>query len=191
MNLRLNSRAKRLFELALAQADQFKIASHSIGGATVLDFGCKVQGGLAAGCRLAEICLSDLGKVEISSLCPETRLPQIVVQTDHPVAACLMSQYAGWKIDTDGYFAMGSGPMRAAAATEELFHKFPVGIRETCAVGALESGKLPSTQAVAKIRDSLGPGSEILLAVASTSSVAGNLQAVSYTHLTLPTILLV
>lgn len=179
MNLRLNSRAKRLFELALAQADQFKIASHSIGGATVLDFGCKVQGGLAAGCRLAEICLSDLGKVEISSLCPETRLPQIVVQTDHPVAACLMSQYAGWKIDTDGYFAMGSGPMRAAAATEELFHKFPVGIRETCAVGALESGKLPSTQAVAKIRDSLGPGSEILLAVASTSSVAGNLQVVA------------
>ena len=37
------------------------------------------------------------------------------------VAACMAAQYAGWQISRDGYFAMGSGPMRAAAAKEELF----------------------------------------------------------------------
>lgn len=179
MNLQLNSRAKRLFDLALAQTEQYKIASHSIGGATVLDFGCKTQGGLAAGRRLAEICLSDLGSVEIGTICSKTKLPQVVVQTDHPVQACLMSQYAGWKIDTDGYFAMGSGPMRASAGTEELFREFPTGTKEQCAVGVLEGGKLPSEAAVAKIRESLAAGSEILLAVAPTSSQAGNLQVVA------------
>ena len=36
------------------------------------------------------------------------------VSTDHPVRACLASQYAGWMIQEEKYFAMGSGPMRAA-----------------------------------------------------------------------------
>lgn len=145
----------------------------------MLDFGCKTAGGLAAGRRLAEICLSDLGSVAIGTTCPKTGLPQVVVETDHPIQACLMSQYAGWKIDAEGYFAMGSGPMRAAAATEELFREFPAGIAESCAVGVLESGKLPSAEAIAKIKEPLESGLEILVAVAPTSSQAGNLQVVA------------
>lgn len=179
MNLQLNSRARRIFDLALAQKDRYRISCHNIGGATVLDFGCKTPGGLAAGRLLAEICLSDLGSVEIGTICPTTGLPQVIVQTDHPVQACLMSQYAGWKIDTDGYFAMGSGPMRASAGSEELFREFPTGIAESCAVGVLESGILPSEAAIAKIREPLESGCEILLAVAPTSSQSGNLQVVA------------
>ncbi|MEP3479283.1 MAG: methenyltetrahydromethanopterin cyclohydrolase [Fuerstiella sp.] len=179
MNLQLNTRAKRLFDLTLAQTEHYKIASHSIGSATVLDFGCKSAGGLAAGRRLAEICLADLGSVEIGTICTKTGLPQVIVQTDHPVQACLMSQYAGWKIDTDGYFAMGSGPMRASAATEEIFREFPAGITEQCAVGVLEGGKLPSAAAVAQISESLAAGCQIFLAVAPTASQAGNVQVVA------------
>ena len=44
--------------------------------------------------------------------------PGIAVHVQHPVAACLASQYAGWAITPEGYFAMGSGPMRAAAGRE-------------------------------------------------------------------------
>lgn len=179
VNLQLNTRAKRLFDIAFSNSDQLKISCHSIGGATVLDFGCKTQGGLTAGQQLAEICLSDLGCVSIGTACPKSGLPQVIVQTDHPVQACLMSQYAGWKIDSEGYFAMGSGPMRAAAATEELFQEFPASIAETCAVGVLESGKLPSEDAIAKIKAPLGSDCEILLAVAPTASQAGNLQVVA------------
>ena len=43
------------------------------------------------------------------------RAPLVQVVTDHPVRACLASQYAGWAIKEGKYFAMGSGPMRAAA----------------------------------------------------------------------------
>ena len=32
----------------------------------------------------------------------------------------MASQYAGWEIKGDGYFGMGSGPMRAVAAREPL-----------------------------------------------------------------------
>ena len=33
----------------------------------------------------------------------------------------MAAQYAGWKIALPEYFAMGSGPMRAVAAKEDLF----------------------------------------------------------------------
>ena len=36
----------------------------------------------------------------------------------------MASQYAGWAIDPEGFFAMGSGPLRAKARVEkELFGK--------------------------------------------------------------------
>ena len=35
-------------------------------------------------------------------------IPVIQVVTDHPVRACLASQYAGWAIQDGKYFAMGS-----------------------------------------------------------------------------------
>lgn len=179
MNLQLNARSRRLFETAIPQADRLRIGQHTVGGATVLDFGCKVPGGLAAGQLLAEICLADLGKVQIGSVCPQTGLPQVIVSTDHPLNACLMSQYAGWKIDTDGYFAMGSGPMRAAAGTEDLFKEFPPFSAESCAVGVLESGKLPPEAAVQQIQSQVPAGWEVLLAVAPTASQSGNLQVVA------------
>ena len=31
-------------------------------------------------------------------------LPALTVTTDRPSVACLASQYAGWRIDRDGYF---------------------------------------------------------------------------------------
>ena len=53
----------------------------------------------------------------------------IQVVTDHPVRACLASQYAGWAIQEGKYFAMGSGPMRAAAGTEAIYDT--IGFRES------------------------------------------------------------
>ncbi len=77
--------------------------------------------------------------------------PAVQVSTDQPVAACMASQYAGWQITSDDYFAMGSGPMRAASGREELFAS--IGFRETAtrAVGVLESGKLPSAELAERI----------------------------------------
>src|SRR4051812_31558697 len=99
-------------------------------GARVIDCGVNASGGLEVGRQLAEICLADLGRV---SLVPgrEELWPGVMVtiSTDQPVAACMASQYAGWQITGDKYFAMGSGPMRAAAGKEKLFDH--IGYRET------------------------------------------------------------
>ena len=48
----------------------------------------------------------------------------------------MASQYAGWAIDPEGFFAMGSGPLRARARVEkELFGK--LGYEEDAARGVL------------------------------------------------------
>ena len=99
-------------------------------GTRIIDCGVAVPGGLEAGRLLAEVCLSGLGSVAFvpaaAELCSGTSA--VMVQTDHPAAACMASQYAGWRVSLDKYFAMGSGPMRALGSQEPLFEK--LGLRE-------------------------------------------------------------
>ena len=61
----------------------------------------------------------------------------------------MASQYAGWAIKPEGYFAMGSGPLRAKARVEkELFAK--LGYAEEAARGVLVlEGRALPTDAVA------------------------------------------
>jgi methenyltetrahydromethanopterin cyclohydrolase len=94
----------------------------------------------------------------------------------------MASQYAGWQIAAEGYFAMGSGPMRAARGREGLFDS--IGYREPAphVVGVLESGALPPAEVCSQISQECGiaPG-ELTLLVAPTSSVAGTAQVVART----------
>ncbi len=104
----------------------------------------------------------------------------VQVVTDHPVASCLASQYAGWQIAEGKFFAMGSGPMRAAYGHEELFEK--IGHRETArsVVGVLEGRKLPTPEVVGKIAEACRVDrSAVTLLVAPTASLAGGVQVVA------------
>src|SRR5262249_11905394 len=115
----LNRRALRVADALAADADGLRSAVGNGAGATVLDCGVKAPGGLRAGVGVARACLADLGDV---ALIPgddtSLSMPRVQVVTDHPVLACMASQYAGWQISAGGYFAMGSGPMRAAYGKE-------------------------------------------------------------------------
>ena len=155
------------------------IASHPIAEATVVDFGVNETGGLEAGLQLARICMAGLGRIELQAATADLPLPQVVVRTDRPIAACLQSQYAGWKIATDDFFAMGSGPMRAAAATEDIFAEFPANEATDECVGVLECGSLPTESAIQKIQAALQTDQQLMLAVAPTASQAGNIQVVA------------
>src|SRR5260370_806613 len=79
-------------------------------GARVLDGGGAAGGGLQGGLGLARVCLAGLGEV---ALVPSTLeglpCPEVQVTTDQPVLACMASQYAGWQVAVDKFFAMGSG----------------------------------------------------------------------------------
>ena len=152
-------------------------------GARVIDCGVNASGGLEIGRQLAEICLADLGRVNFvpghADLWPGV---MVAIHTDQPVAACMASQYAGWQISGDKFFAMGSGPMRAAAGKEALFDK--IGYRETTAhaVGILETSKLPPEEICRQIAaDCKVEPANLTLLAARTASIAGTVQVVART----------
>jgi methenyltetrahydromethanopterin cyclohydrolase len=174
----LNRRAAELAAAVVRNADELRVVPRRIGGAHVIDCGIGARGGLEAGRRLAEICLAGGGDVQLVPG-PEGG-PQVVVRTDQPVAACMAAQYAGWQISRDGYFAMGSGPMRAAAAKEELFQHIGCTERPEMAVGVLETGKLPTPEVCQHIAQECRVAAEQLtLLAARTSSLAGTVQVVA------------
>ena len=176
----LNQRADHLTTYAKSRCETLRISAHHSPNVTLLDFGVKTEGGLEAGLLLARICLSGLAQVEIVPGDNELpAVPQILVRTDHPVAACLMSQYAGWKIATDNYFAMGSGPMRAVGRKEDLFHHLPETENGKISVGVLEAGSLPDEEAIAAVRKALPGDCRLTLAIAPTASQAGSIQVVA------------
>ena len=180
--MQLNESAAGLLRDPAGLYRGLRISQRAIaGGGTLIDFGVEVEGGIGAGLLLAHACLARLGAVTLSSEHIEGfTFPSVEVTTDAPVAACLLSQYAGWQINPDGYFGMGSGPIRAAAAREEMFEA--LGYRETPsqAVGIIESGQLPDAEVFQYLAGKSGIAAErIILAVAPTSSQAGNVQIVA------------
>ena len=118
-------------------------------------------------------------RITIEPGCSARSGPAIAVATDHPIAACMASQYAGWQISVGKFFAMGSGPMRAAGK-EALFDS--VGHRETAqhVVGVLETRKLPTPDVVAYLAEACQVFPERLtLLAAPTASQAGGVQIVA------------
>jgi methenyltetrahydromethanopterin cyclohydrolase len=150
-------------------------------GPVCIDFGINQPGSLEAGRLLAEICLAGLANVKFVPGSAELGGGLgVAVRTDHPVAACMASQYAGWQLSHGKFFALGSGPMRAVGSSEKLFEK--IGYRESAehVVGVLESRKLPPSEICEKIADAcrVAPKNLTLL-VAPTASYAGTVQIVA------------
>lgn len=170
----LNQRAWQLCDQLAAEADMLRVSVSHVAGSRVIDCGVKQPGGLEAGRRLAEICLAGLGQVTL-----EAGL-RVVVRTDQPLLACMASQYAGWQITGEKYFAMGSGPMRAVARREPLIEHLGVAEQALCVVGVLETSKLPTEEVCRKIAEQCGVTPEnVTLLVARTASIAGTVQVVA------------
>ena len=178
----LNERAQRLADFMANTAATLRVNVHTLGsGARVLDCGIKTPGSLQAGLALARVCLAGQADVvlqvgEVAGIA----CPQVQVTSDHPVLACMASQYAGWQISAGKFFAMGSGPMRAAHGKEELFDHIPGREQAPVAVGCLESRKLPDDGVIEHLATALNlPADKITLLVAPAASLAGNLQVVA------------
>jgi len=179
MSLFLNQRASVLADRLAAEGDALRIAVRTLSGGTrLIDCGSAVPGGLEAGRRLAEICMAGLGSVTYSPLVLDGRwLPGLTVVTDHPALACLGSQYAGWRIDRDGYFAMASGPGRALIRAEELYDDLDVDERASTAVLCLEARDQPPEALAAYVAERAGVAPvELTLLFAPTASLAGGVQ---------------
>ncbi len=180
MDLGLNRRAAALADAMVRDESALRLrVSQLDNGARVIDCGIDAEGGLEAGRRLAEVCLA--GGATVSTTTTELgplMLPAVRVITDDPVPTCLASQYAGWAIQREGYFAMGSGPARCLSrAEEELFDRLGYAESADRAVLVLE-GRTPPDARVADYvagRCGVDPGALTLL-IAPTASVAGCVQ---------------
>lgn len=180
--MHLNHRAWQLCERLLSDAEALGVSSgQSDCGAQWIDCGITTPGGLEAGRQLAEICLAGLGQVRFVPADAELACQAaVLVTTDRPLAACMAAQYAGWQIAEGNYFAMGSGPMRAAAGHEELFDKIGHVERSDLAVGVLETRKLPPDQVCQSVARRCGvQPSRLRLLLAPTASLAGIVQVVA------------
>jgi methenyltetrahydromethanopterin cyclohydrolase len=178
----LNEQALRLADQMASSATALRISvQQTPGGARLLDCGIHAQGGLEAGLGLARVCLAGLAEVTlVPGEVAGVTCPHVQVMTDHPVAACLASQYAGWQISVGKFFAMGSGPMRAAYGKEALFDHLPGREQSPVAVGVLETRKVPDETVIAYLGERLNlPAPQLTLLAAPASSTAGTVQVVA------------
>jgi methenyltetrahydromethanopterin cyclohydrolase len=179
----MNERAWALADRLVERAADLRVAVHRLAsGARVVDAGTDVPGGFAAGLALAELCMGGLGHVEFAPLTIGGEAwPGVHVWTDHPAESCMASQYAGWAIDPEGFFAMGSGPLRAKARVErELFAKLGYAEDAVRGVLVLEGRMLPTDEVAAWVARKAGVApDQLTFAVAPTASLAGGVQIVA------------
>ncbi len=175
----INVRARAIVEQMIDDADALELAVRRLdNGAVVVDAGVEVPGSLEAGLLFARVCLGGLGRVEFCQLpFGDLTMPGVTVSVSHPVVACMASQYAGWAVKGDGYFAMASGPARALYAGEPLFEHLAYRDQADTAVLALEGRALPTAEVADKIarRCNVAPD-QVYLLIAPTASLAGSVQ---------------
>ena len=179
-SLDMNERARDIADVMAEESVGLRVAVTSLpSGARVIDAGVNVDGGLNAGLLLGEICMGGLGDVECCSVSlGGDNWPAVQVRTDHPALACMASQYAGWAIQVDKYFAMGSGPLRSHARVEkELFEKLHYAEQATCGVLVLEGRELPTDAVAAYVgRKANLSAAQLTFVIAPTASLAGGTQ---------------
>jgi methenyltetrahydromethanopterin cyclohydrolase len=179
----MNERAWALANRYAARAYDLRMGLQALpSGARVIDAGVNVPGGLEAGLMLAELCMGGLGHVAYVPLTiGSDSLSGVQVWTDHPAASCMASQYAGWAITLEGYFAMGSGPLRAKARVEkDLYARLGYAEDGSYGVLVLETRTLPTDDVADWVANKAGiKTAGLTFAVAPTASLAGGVQVVA------------
>jgi methenyltetrahydromethanopterin cyclohydrolase len=187
----VNKLTQPLVQHLIANADKLRVAVETLGnGCTIIDAGIKVPGGLEAGRIIAEICLGGMGTVTLNHSPYAANWPLTVnVHTGNPVLGCLGSQYAGWSLSHEKYYALGSGPARALATkikdgseepVEELYKELDYRDSFDSTVLVIENDAVPPLPIIEKVASAckVDPG-RLTVIVTPTSSLAGGLQVVA------------
>ena len=180
----VNRSAAPLVATLLDRSDELRldVRKHE-SGATLVDAGIGVPGGLEAGRRIAEICMGGLGQVQLTA--GNARWPvTLSVTACDPVIACLGSQYAGWSLSSGSgktrFQALGSGPARALAVKEPLFEELAYRDQASATYLVLEVDREPPMEVVQKVVHDCQVGPEQLTIVLTpTTSLAGMVQIIA------------
>jgi methenyltetrahydromethanopterin cyclohydrolase len=180
MMISVNEYGLDVFEEMMDYADELQVGIEELeNGTTLIDAGVKEAGGLEAGLYVSRICMADLADITFSSFDLGTLVvPAVELTTDHPVIACMASQFAGWRIKVKKFFGMGSGPARALSLNpRELYEKIHYKDDADEAVLVLESNKLPDEDVTEEVAKACKVEPEDLyIVVVPTASIAGAVQ---------------
>lgn len=178
----LNDNAGRIADAMAGDAERLRVTvTRGPSGERLIDAGAKAPGSIEAGLRIAEAAMGGLGTVTAGFGGTLEKWPlTVTVRSSQPVLACLASQYAGWNLSSEGYFAMGSGPARALARVEPLFETLRYKDRAQSALLVLETDKPPPPPVVEKVAKATGlPAEQLTFLYAPTQSLAGTVQIVA------------
>ena len=169
-----------VFEEMMDYADELQVGIAELdNGTTLIDAGVEEIGGFAAGLYVSRICMADLADITFSSFdLGKLVVPAVELTTDHPVIACMASQFAGWRIKVGKFFGMGSGPARALSLNpKELYEEINYTDDADEAVLVLESNTMPDAEVTAEIAKACKVEPEDLyIVVVPTASIAGSVQ---------------
>ena len=187
----VNKLTQPLVKYLIDNADKLRLGVDVLeNGCTIIDAGIKVPGGLEAGRIMAEICMGGLGTVSLNHSAYTENWPLSVnVYSSNPVLACLGSQYAGWSLSHEKYYALGSGPARAMATklkdgqqepVEALYKELDYTDACDSTVLVIENDAIPPLAIIEKVAAAcnLDPA-KLTIIIAPTSSLAGGIQVVS------------
>jgi methenyltetrahydromethanopterin cyclohydrolase len=175
--MNLSENAVKIAKELIENKDGLKIEHFELeNGTKIIDCGVNVEGTIEAGRLFALACMGGLADIEINE--GDFGLKAVKIKTDHPAIACLASQKAGWAIDNEGYFALGSGPARILAGKpRETIEKVGYEEEAEASLIALESGNFPDEKICNMVAKECGiePGNLHVL-IARTASLAGTVQ---------------
>ena len=178
----INALSQPLLDAFIAQASKLNchVLQHNT-GAIIVDAGIVATGSAEAGRLIAEICMGGLGRVKLMQSPQFKHYPNIVNSySASPILACLGSQYAGWALQHEKFFSLGSGPARATAQREDLFKELAYKDSAEKTVLVLETDKIPPAEIIAKVAHDTNIKPENLTFILTpTTSLAGATQIVA------------
>jgi methenyltetrahydromethanopterin cyclohydrolase len=187
----VNKLTQPLVKYLIDNADKLRVEVNVLeNGCTIIDAGIKVPGGLEAGRIMAEICMGGLGTVSLNHSAYTENWPLSVnVYSSNPVLACLGSQYAGWSLSHEKYYALGSGPARTMATklkdgqqepVEALYKELDYTDAFDSTVLVIENDAIPPLAIIEKVAAACNiDPAKLTIIVAPTSSLAGGIQVVA------------
>ncbi len=180
-NISINDISYEIVGDMIDYPDDFKVEPITLGNdSIVIDCGVKAKGGYDAGLAFTQVCMGGLATPSLThkKLKHEVFYPFIEVYTDYPTLACLAAQKAGWRINQEGFFAMGSGPARALALKpKHTYEVIEYEDESDFAVIALEASTLPNEKVMDYIASECGvDASNTVAIVAPTNCLAGSVQ---------------
>ncbi len=182
----INNLSQPIVQQLIDGADALRVGvEQDASGVTIIDAGINHHGGLEAGRLISEICLGGLGNVSLTHTNTAPQWPlSVYVHSSNPVLACLGSQYAGWQLShgegKDAFYALGSGPGRAASLREPLYKELAYEDKADKVCLVMEVDKNPPSELLTKMSEQCGVDAKnVTVILTPTKSLAGVVQVVA------------